>query len=275
MERSESEDFPAREEVPRRETLMDYPQPPVMSLEAQSNERLNPKRWVRDHQATQPRQVKQNHQMNRPVRLVSHRREKSRSSSATSSASGISKRTARSIRDLNVYRERDLPEVANKVNDLWKLCNNAVREAQIDSQSKVDKYRRKLFDKSQKLASYLETVNVQADAIQNLEAQQKDTAAYMERLKQQVNVYSEKVPGLVESCQTLKGLLESTLEDHKQYKMSVQCAIEELRAEKQREQSARELVDRQLGAVREHMKERIRQIELQCQEECQRGKPSL
>lgn len=275
MERSESEDFPAREEVSRRETLMRYPQQPVMSLEAQSNGRLNTTRWVRDHQATQPRQVKQKHQMNRPVRLVSHRREKSRSSSVTSSASGISKRTARSIRDLNVYRERDLPEVANKVNDLWKLCNNAVKEAQIDSKSKVDKYRRKLFDKSQKLASYLETVNVQADAIQNLESQQKDTTAYIERLKQQVRVYSEKIPGLAESCQTLKSLLESTLEEHKQYKMSVQGAIEELRAEKQREQSARELVDRQLGAVREHMKERVRQIELQCQEECQHGKPSL
>jgi chromosome segregation ATPase len=228
-----------------------------------------------DDLATGPKRVKQNHQMNRPVRLVSHGRHDSRSSSVTSSASGISKRKARSIRDLNVFRDRDLPEVANKVNDLWKLCNNAVKEAEIDSQHKVDKYRQKLQEKSQKLARYLETINVQAQAIQTLEHEKNNTDASVEKLKQQVRVYSQKVAELVDKCRSLKDTLDSTLEEHNHHKESFRDAIEEIRAEKQREQSARELVERQLAAVREHMKERVRQAEAQSQEECRRSKLRL
>ncbi|KAH8904311.1 hypothetical protein BR93DRAFT_970853 [Coniochaeta sp. PMI_546] len=174
------------------------------------------------------------------------------------------------MRNLNVFRDRDLPEVANKVNDLWKLCNDAVKEAETDSQYKVDKYRRKLFEKSQRLASYLETINAQAHAIDNLEGQIQEMNSYIEKLKQQVRVYSEKVPVLMDNCRILKCALDSTIDEHKQYQKRSQDVIEEIRTEKQREQSARELVERQLAAVREHLKERVHQVEVHCQEECRR-----
>ncbi|OIW24918.1 hypothetical protein CONLIGDRAFT_75779 [Coniochaeta ligniaria NRRL 30616] len=99
--------------------------------------------------------------------------------------------------------------------------------------------------------------------------------ACIEKLEQRLQAYTDKLPELMDKCQTLKGTIDSTLKEHAHYKNSSQQAIEELRAEKQREQSARELVERQLGVVREHMKERVRQVEEQSQEECRRGKLCL
>lgn len=275
MEQSEGEEPTMREGDSNRDPLVGRPQQPTLEMEAQSNGLQNLKQWTRDNQATRLKRAKQNHQMSRPVRLVHQGRDNSRSSSVTSSASGVSKRKARSIRNLNVFRDRDLPEVANKVNDLWKLCNDAVKEAETDSQYKVDKYRRKLFEKSQRLASYLETIKAQAHAIDNLEGQIQEMNSYIEKLKQQVRVYSEKVPVLMDNCRILKSALDSTIEEHKQHQKSSQDVIEEIRTEKQREQSARELVERQLAAVREHMKERVHQVEVHCQEECRRGKQPL
>lgn len=275
MEESEGEAPTTDEGGSNQHPSMANRQQPMMNVEAQSNGHSKHKQWMGDHRATRARRAKQNDQVNRPMRPVPHDRGEFRSSSVSSSESGVSKRKARSIRDLNVFRDRDLPEVANKVNDLWKLCNDAVKEAEIDSHHKVDKYRKKLLDKSQKLASYLETIDIQSQAIQNLEGEKQNMHACIEKLEQRLQAYTDKLPELMDKCQTLKGTIDSTLKEHAHYKNSSQEAIEERRAEKQREQSARELVERQLGVVREHMKERVRQVEEQSQEECRRGKICL
>lgn len=265
--------------VGTRHPLMGPPQKPTMVLPPRVNGDSNPKQWLsdhRDHQVTGPRPDKQYPQMNRPMRHVRHGRGNTRSPSISSSSSGVSKGKARSsILDLNLFRDRELPEVANKMNNFYKLCNNAVKEAEM----KVDKYRKKLHRTSQKLTNCLETLSVQGQSIQEFEDEKQDMHDCIDNLEQQLQAYSGKFPELADKCRTMKDTLNSAVKEkqdlfelHSQYKKDSEAAIQEIRAEKQREQSLRELIDRQLTALREQMKERVRQVELQSQEECRRSK---
>lgn len=247
----------------------------------QANSNLQPLREMVNQQALQRKQDYRPQQANRPLREVLRIRKPSRSLSGSSSGSGVSKRATRSIRDLNMYRDRDLPEVANKVNDLWVLCNGAVKEAEKESQHRVEKYRKKLHDRSQRIARYLETIDLQTQAIQNLEGDKHDMQSRVERLENELRTYSDVIPKLQDKCRGMKETLDSALQEqleqqqlHAAYKKSSQDMINEMRAEKQREHASRELVERQLAAVREQMKEKVRQVELLSQEECRHSKES-
>jgi hypothetical protein len=209
-------------------------------------------------------------------------RNRSLSLSGSSGGSGVAKLATASIRNLNKYRDRDLPEVANKVNDLWILCNTAVKEAEKESRHAVEKYRKKLHDRSQRIRQYLETIDVQTQAIQSLEADKQDITDRMTKLEMDFKDYSDMVPKLRDKCRRMQETVDSAIKEqleqqqlHSQYRKSTQAGIDELRAEKQREQASRELVERQLAAVREQMKERVRQVEMLSQEECRHSKCSI
>jgi chromosome segregation ATPase len=209
-------------------------------------------------------------------------RKRSLSLSGSSGGSGVAKIATASMRNLNKYRERDLPEVANKVNDLWMLCNTAVKDAEQESQHTVEKYLKKLHDRSQRIRRYLETIDVQTQAIQSLEADNQDLTNRVTRLESELRDYSDLVPKLRDKCWGMQETVDSALKEqleqrqlHSQYRKSTQEAIGELRAEKQREQASREIVESQLAAVREQMKEKVCQVEMLSKEECRRSKCSL
>lgn len=280
MEEDEAHEQFTEPEIPRLQLANEALRHSTTAVLPQNKGYLNAKEWNWDSQSARVTRDKERRQINRPVRPVSQARPESRSSpSICSSGSGVSKRTTRSIRDLNVFRDRDLPEVANKVNDLWRLCNNAVKEAETESQHKVEKYRKRLHERSQKMDSYLDTINAQAQALQILEDEKQDMHDCIQKLEQQVRANSNKVPGLQQKYRSMKESLESTLKEqqeqyasHCHYKQATQEAIDEFRADKQREKAARELVEHQLAAVREQMKDRVRKVEIQSQEECRHGK---
>lgn len=209
-------------------------------------------------------------------------RNRSLSLSGSSSGSGVAKIARASMRNLNKYRERDLPEVANKVNDLWMLCNTAVKDAEKESQHTVEKYRKKLHDRSQRIRRYLETIDVQTHAIQSLEADKQDLTNRVTRLETELRDCSDLVPKLRDKCRGMQETVDSALKEHleqrqlhSQYRKSTHEAIGELRAEKQREQASREIVESQLAAVREQMKEKVCQVEMLSKEECRRSKCSI
>jgi chromosome segregation ATPase len=125
------------------------------------------------------------------------------------------------------------------------------------------------------------TGKIMQKAAESAKAENRSLQSHIENLEQQLRDSASKFAGLEDKCRTMKDTLTSALEAkeelyelHKQYKMKAEEAIQEIRAEKQHEQSLRELIDRQLSALREQVKERVRQVEQQSREELQCSKMS-
>ena len=236
----------------------------------------NPQQLMSDHQAVQPRQAKPYSQMNRPMRHISHHGTGTQSPSISSVSSGVSKKRTRSTTsDLNFVRQRVFPQVANNINDFFRMSDNAVKEAEEQSKTTLNKCRKKLEKKSQQLAEYLETINIMQQAMEASQDEERSLRAHIEDLERQLQVSSDNFSVLTDKSHTMKEKLNSALKQnqelfelHKGYKNKSEETIQEIRGEKQREQSMRELIDRQLTGFRDKMKERVRQVEQQSQEEC-------
>jgi hypothetical protein len=274
VEQSDDDALAAEEPFPSEEPAARNHRQPTIPVQAQVNGQPDPMNLTANPQITRSGREEQP-DLSRPAGPVFHGRDDSRSPSGSSTASGIPKRMSRSLRQLHMYREQDLPVIADKLNGLWSHFHNVVKEAD----RKVDKCRKKLHERSQEMATYLETINHQAQAIRNLEGEKRTLHDSIAKLQSEVQLYSGKTPELVNKCRAMKDTLNSAMKEtqdqrasHIQYQKASQKAIDEIRAEKMREQFTRETVERQLASVRDQLKEKVRQVEEKSQEQLRRSK---
>jgi hypothetical protein len=228
------------------------------------------------HQSVQPSLPEDYHQVDHPSKDLRHTKVNNRSPSMSSNSSILSRKRRRSsTNDLALLRERAFPQVASNINDLFRLSDQAVKDAHVDK----DAYRKKLDKRTRQLADLVHTSKIMNQEIETSNAEKQGLQAHIKGLEQQLQGLSEKFSTLTKKCRTIQNMFSSALKEkqelwelHCSYKKNSERAIQDIRAEKQHEQSLRQLVDRQLSAVRDQMKERVRQVEEQSRDDCCRSK---